>query len=87
MDMSDDLNSYEVKVPPTRTTMVNSPSSEHDGVVEINKHVRESNRLLSEEDGDDKNEIMAIEIERDEAFDVVPHFSWKKLWEFIDVLP
>lgn len=67
--------------------MVNSPSSEHDGVVEINKHVRESNRLLSEEDGDDKNEIMAIEIERDEAFDVVPHFSWKKLWEFIDVLP
>ncbi|KAF3631903.1 Metal transporter Nramp5, partial [Capsicum annuum] len=66
--------------------MVNSPSSEHNGVVEINKHVpeeRESNRLLSDDDDQVKNKILAIEIDRADAADeVVPHFSWRKLWEF-----
>ncbi|XP_070028404.1 metal transporter Nramp2 isoform X2 [Nicotiana tabacum] len=63
--------------------MVSSPSPKHNGM-------RESNHLLSDDDGYDyddqaNDKILAIEIEKADADDVpgvVPPFSWKKLWEF-----
>ncbi|OIT37722.1 PREDICTED: metal transporter Nramp2-like [Nicotiana attenuata] len=64
--------------------MMSSPSPKHNGI-------RESNRLLSDDDGDDydnhqaKDKVLAIEIEKVDAGDVpemVPPFSWRKLWEF-----